>query len=426
MKKNRNEKIRTAILHYTTSPVIGGVEAVIHAHAVQFASHGYPLTIISGRGSADALPAGVAYRQIPEMDSLHPDIAAATEILNTGKVPADFDRLVDGLEEQLRPLVVDHDHVIVHNVFTKHFNLPLTVALFRLMDEGAIRSALAWCHDLSWSSPNSRSKVFPAYPWNLLKSDHPRMSYITISAQRKHEILFTYGIDPGRVQIIYNGVDLAGVLGLTSEGAELIGRMGLLQADLILLMPVRVTRAKNIEYALQVTAELKKLGCRPRLVLSGPPDPHDPDSQAYFASLLKLRRELGVEEEMQFVFQNGVDPAGGHIVGLDVVYDLYRVADLMFMPSHREGFGMPVLEAGLAGIPVFSTPVPAASELAANEAYIFTPQTDAVELAAQIRQWMEESREYRLRRRVRRQYTWQAIFEHDLLPILEANRPDAS
>jgi glycosyltransferase involved in cell wall biosynthesis len=417
-------KLKTAILHYTSPPVIGGVEGVIHAHALQFASHGYPLTIISGRGNADALPYGVEYRRIPEMDSLHPEIANATEILNSGNVPENFDQITQQLEDQIRPVLSGFDHVIVHNIFTKHFNLPLTAALFRLMDAGDIRSALAWCHDLSWSSPNSRGKVFPAYPWNLLKSDHLRMSFVTISLQRKQEILSTYNINPGRVQIIYNGVDPAQVLGLSSEGANLIERMGLLKADLIMLMPVRVTQAKNIEYALQVTSELKKLGCRPKVIISGPPDPHDSASQIYFNSLIKLRSELDVEEEMQFVYQNGKDPEKGYFINLDVVYDLLRVADIMFMPSHREGFGMPVLEAGLAGIPVFSTPVPAAAELASGEAYIFSPQTNAVEVAGQIHQWMKENSEYRLRMKVRRQYTWKAIFEQDLLPILEANHPD--
>ncbi len=423
-KNGMRNKIKTAILHYTSPPVIGGVEGVIHAHSVQFASHSYPLTVISGRGNADSLPSGVKYYQVPEMDSMHPDIAAATEILNSGKIPKNFDHLVKILKEKIRPLVVDIDHVIVHNIFTKHFNLPLTAALFQLMDERAIASALAWCHDLSWSSSNSQSKVFPAYPWNLLKTDYPRISFITISMQRKQEILSTYNINPERVQIIYNGVDPAQILGLTYEGEKLIERMGLLQTEIVLLMPVRVTQAKNIEYALHVTSELKKLGCHPKLIISGPPDPHEPASQAYFNSLLQLRHDLDIENEIQFVYQNGEDPEQGYFINLNVVYDLFRVADIMFMPSHREGFGMPVLEAGLAGIPVFSTPVPATAELASREAYIFTPNDNAAKVAKQILHWMRENREYRLRKKVRQQYTWDAIFEQELLPILEVNQPD--
>ncbi|NIV33879.1 MAG: hypothetical protein GWN58_31850, partial [Anaerolineae bacterium] len=75
------------------------------------------------------------------------------------------------------------------------------------------------------------------------------------------------------------------------------------------------------------------------------PDPHDAASMAYFRSLQDLREELGVEEEMRFVFESGPDPDRGYIIDASVVGDLFRVSDLMFMPSHREGFAMPVLEA---------------------------------------------------------------------------------
>src|SRR5690606_12542189 len=70
--------------------------------------------------------------------------------------------------------------------------------------------------------------------------------------------------------------------------------LGLLDAGLNVLMPVRVTQAKNIEYALRVTAALKAAGQRPRLIVTGPPDPHDAQSMACFRSLLALRQELGV------------------------------------------------------------------------------------------------------------------------------------
>ena len=54
--------MKTAILHYSAPPEIGGVEAVIQAHAFQFAKAGLPLTIIAGRGDSEALPVGVELR----------------------------------------------------------------------------------------------------------------------------------------------------------------------------------------------------------------------------------------------------------------------------------------------------------------------------------------------------------------------------
>ena len=413
--------MKTAILHYSAPPVIGGVEAVIQAHAGQFAAAGLPLTVIAGRGEAAALPQGVDFIRVPEMDTLHPEIANATALLNTGQVPDNFDKLVDSLITQLRPVLAEFDHLIVHNVFTKHFNLPLTAALFRLMDENVIKHSVAWCHDLTWSSPNSRDKVFPAHPWELLKTKHQNVTYVTISRQRQKEMAETFGLAVDQVPIVYNGVDPQALLGLTDEGTALMDRLDLWHADLILLMPVRVTQAKNIEYAMRVVAALKELDCRPKLVLTGPPDPHESASMAYYESLLALRGQLGIQDAFHFVYESGPQPGAGHFIELSVVFDLYRVADAVFMPSHREGFGMPVLEAGLAGLPVICTDVPAAQDLARNEAFIFAHNIDPAWLAGQILKRVNENPAHRLRVRTRQKYTWKAIFQRDILPLLKGN-----
>ncbi len=85
------------------------------------------------------------------------------------------------------------------------------------------------------------------------------------------------------------------MFGLTSSGWELTQRLDLLAADLIMLMPVRVTRAKNIEFALEVVAALKAEGLKVKLVLTGPPDPHDEKSMAYFQLFAKAARRPGAE-----------------------------------------------------------------------------------------------------------------------------------
>jgi glycosyltransferase involved in cell wall biosynthesis len=100
------------------------------------------------------------------------------------------------------------------------------------------------------------------------------------------------------------------------------------------------------------------------------------------------------------------------------VGDLFRVSDLMFMPSHREGFAMPVLEAGLAGIPVVSTAVPAAQEIGGQDVLVFDRDEPPEDLADRLLAWVQESRVHRLRRRVRQRYTWQAIYRRDIAPLL--------
>jgi len=412
MKSNR-----IGIVHYSAPPIIGGVEAVIEAHARLFYHKGYSTSVIAGRGDQETL-APTKYISIPLVDSQHPDILLLNSELEVGRVPKDFDKITDKLAEELSPILNQIDHLIVHNIFTKHFNLPLTVALIYLIDKGLIRQTIAWCHDMTWTSPSSRSKVFPGYPWDLLRTQHPEVTYVAVSERRQRELAGLFNCPSDQIEVIYNGVNPSELLGLSSDGLELISRLNLLESDLNLLMPVRVTQAKNIEYAMSVLAALKPHYCTPKLVLTGPPDPHDSENIRYFQSLLDLRKDLGIEDEMRFVYESGDDPDRPYEIDSRVVGDLYRVSDVMFMPSHREGFGMPVLEAGLAGIPVISTNVPASQEIAKENIMIFEASQPPQKTAEQIHNLVEKNSLVRMRRFIRTQYTWEAIFANKIKPLL--------
>jgi glycosyltransferase involved in cell wall biosynthesis len=80
---------------------------------------------------------------------------------------------------------------------------------------------------------------------------------------------------------------------------------------------------------------------------------------------------------------------------------------------------MPVLEAGLVGLPVIATDVPAISEMDFEKAFIFPLDIEPQHLAQQILVRMDASPEHQLRVKVRQNFTWKAIFERDILPLLE-------
>lgn len=81
---------------------------------------------------------------------------------------------------------------------------------------------------------------------------------------------------------------------------------------------------------------------------------------------------------------------------------------------------MPVLEAGLAGLPVFSSDrVPAANEIGDADVTRFSPEADPAEVAALILKWMSTGPLFNLRRRVRQKLTWRSIFQNEILPLVE-------
>ncbi len=410
--------MRIALFHYSVAPVVGGVEAVIQAHARLLLNAGHQVRLVAGVGSQDSLPQGAEFVNIPQVSSLDPEVVKVSQALEHGHVPEDFEPLSASIEAELIEALASTDIVIIHNILTKHFNLPLTAALMRLIDRGHIQRGIAWCHDFSWTSPHSQSLVHPGYPWDLLRTYRADVTYVTVSRTRQAELAGLFKCPTELIHVVYNGVDPVDIFGLSTESQQLIERLDLAKSDLIMLMPVRITQAKNIELALQVVARLKAGGMQIKLVVTGPPDPHDPGDMQYYGSLLDLRRQLGIAREARFVYEMGLQAGQGYTIGFQQVSELLRVCDVLFMPSHREGFGMPILEAGLVGMPIFTTAIPAAQEIGGSEVMRFSADDPAEKVAGMISSWANSSRTQILRRRVRNDLTWQAIFQHEMLPLL--------
>jgi glycosyltransferase involved in cell wall biosynthesis len=76
------------------------------------------------------------------------------------------------------------------------------------------------------------------------------------------------------------------------------------------------------------------------------------------------------------------------------------------------------------GVAVVCTAVPAAVEIGGADVILFDKSDEPGHLAARLLAWAEGNPVHRLRRRVRQNYTWQAIFRRDIEPLLQ-RREDA-
>ncbi len=412
-------KPRISILHYTALPVIGGVENVTAEHTRLLTSAGYQVEILAGRGGDSPALAGATIVSIPEIDSEYPENQEIASALDRGEVLPQFQALQARIERMLLRHLTGSDILVVHNALTTHFNMPLTAALYHMLDAGSLPPCIAWVHDISrYVNPQSGFEQRHGFPWDLLRMYRPEIKYAAVSSRRRDMLAATFACPPDRIAIVPNGVDPDTLLSLTEWSRHLIKEFRLLEADLILLMPVRVTRAKNVEFALATVAALKQAGQNVRLIISGPPDPHSQDSQDYFQNLLAQRHGLGLDNEAIFLYEGFPGFPGPLVVGLARVAELYRLADVILMPSWREGFGLPVIEAGLTRQAVFSTRVPAVDTVGADAVNVIADGESPEHVAARMIEWAKADSAQRLRQRVRQRFTWQAIFERDIQPIL--------
>ncbi len=411
---NESRMASIAILHYAAPPILGGVESTIAHHARLLSQAGHRVHIVAGRGGMEG--ENIIFHHLPLADSRHPEILEIGAQLRQGIVPPQFAAVQARLEAQLRPILRQAPVAIAHNVVTLHKNLPLTAALHHLVREDALR-LIAWCHDFAWQDALYIPEMHSGFPWDLLRTPWEKTRYVVVSTPRREKLAALLGVPAARIRVVPPGVDAASFLKFEPLTRRLMTRLSLSEAEPLILLPARITRRKNIELGVRITAALQETHPRAALLVTGPPGPHNPANRAYLEELLSLRDSLGAR--VHFLYQHGENGAPLHIPDA-VLGDLYRLADLLLFPSLREGFGIPVLEAGLTRLPVFAADLPPIRESSAGHAaHLFDPRDDPAAIARRIVRFLEEDTAYRLRRRVLRHYRWEAILKEHLVPLIK-------
>ncbi len=401
-----------ALLHFTAPPVIGGVEVTLAAHARLLVERGYVMKLIAGRGAG--IPS-LAANLHPLLDSRNPRVLQVQHELAAGQVTPAFDVLKGEILRVLDGLLAGIDVCIAHNVTTLHKNLALTAALHELAARPHLK-IIAWCHDFAWHDPIYAEDLHPGFPWDLLQSRWPGVRYVVVSHARQADLARLLQMPAAEIAVVPPGVDAIGFLGLGATAAQWSAQFGLSEAAPLLLLPARVTRRKNIELAIDITAALRMEGLNPRLLVMGPLGPHNPANAAYLEELQARRRARGVQDAVILACEHGE-------VTDALRRDLYLLADALLMPSVREGFGIPLLEAGLARLPIFCADIAPFHESAGEWAHYFLPDDPPERIARGIAAALACDSRYQMKQRVAHEYAWPRIVEEKIEPLLREITP---
>jgi len=145
------------------------------------------------------------------------------------------------------------------------------------------------------------------------------------------------------------------------------------------------------------------------LIITGPLGPHNPANLEYFRKLQALSHDLSLAKNVFFL----ADLAPGFLPD-EVVSDFYQLADVLLLPSLEEGFGIPILEAGLAGIPIFCADIRPLRDLGLAYATYFSPYGSASEIASMILEYLITSPVAGFRTHVRSHYAWREIYHKQI------------
>ena len=419
--------MKIGMIHYTCPETEkSGVTTVIRNHAIHLTNLGNQITLIYGKGGSLE---GVREIHIEELSPDHPEILKlqgkilSRELDDSNK--KEFVGTKENLKKKIREAIRGLGIVIVHNIPSMVFNFPATVALNELAEESRNKFVF-WIHD-SVVLRQEWKKLLKTWPFTELHYQHPNISYVTITEFRAKQLSQIrdehYRLKD--VKVIPNGINVGEYERLDETTIKLREKLGLRWEDYVILMPIRVLPRKNIELGLRIFYELKKLvgERRVRLVTTGPPDPQARvHSQRYVNYLDKMKKKLNIEDNVLLIhdlisfrrlYENNEIVKWG-------IADAYALADIVLITSKEEGFGLPVLEAGVARKPLFVSRIKPFEELLKEgiEAHMFGLNEKPSNIAFKIfRYFLNNTIQYNFNN-VIREYRWSLIVQEKVLPFL--------
>jgi glycosyltransferase involved in cell wall biosynthesis len=393
--------MKIALVHYTSWPVIGGVESVIRHQARLMSRNGHDVTIICGEGGP--FDKRIEPLVFPELNSDGPEARAAQEEAYNGRPGPAYFRLFESLQKRLLPLSGTVDRFVVHNMFTMPFNLAATQVLAGLAERNA--KIIAWTHDLAASNPDynlPRDRAF-----DLIRERQRGVRYVTISKARATEFQRLTGTNVDA--IVPNGLDFVSAAAVTPEVADLIGND--LAGSIILLYPTRILPRKNIAFALQIVGALRDVGINVRLLVTGATDTHNRSGAEHFVGLKRMAGELGIQPCVSWV---------NEIFHVDErqLHSLYMVADALLFPSKQEGFGLPLLEAAVYRLPVFCSNIEPLKSIALSSTLLFELREAPRNVAEKIRGYFDQDALYQRKKRLLQEYSANRLYQEKIEPLL--------
>src|ERR1700722_18596334 len=169
---------------------------------------------------------------------------------------------------------------------------------------------------------------------------HGAMKVIAVSYLTKNLITHHYGIDPAKVEVVYNAIE--------SNGNGEVEKYNIHKDEKIVLFLGRITMQKGPEYFLAAAKKVLEVMDNVKFVMAGSGD--------MIRRTIEMAAGMGIGHKVLFT---------GFLRGGDVER-VFNMADLYVMPSVSEPFGIAPLEAMSHDVPVIISKQSGVSEVLAH------------------------------------------------------------
>jgi glycosyltransferase involved in cell wall biosynthesis len=260
----------------------------------------------------------------------------------------------------LRSHGADFDMVHFADVhFAYAYRGPFVASAFQSFRQ-RLTSHQGWPYHTNWRNFLFRLIYYNGARWIMERPSARRACHIIMpSVATQQEFIEHYGVDRAHTTLVHPGIDTRRFDRLPAQG-EARQRLGLPTDVPVLLYVGFSTPRKGVEYLAQALTKMKTLVVH--LVMVGKWEPH---------------------YQERFLDELGSTRSRVHIAGYVPDADLpayFAAADVFVLPTLLEGFGIPLVEAMAAGLPVVTTTAGSAGEVA-GDAGLAVPPGDSTALA---------------------------------------------
>jgi L-malate glycosyltransferase len=231
--------------------------------------------------------------------------------------------------------VVQHAKLDILHV---HYAIPHATSAFLakeiLKNQGIDIPVITTLHGTDITLVGKDPALWPVVKFGIEKSD----GVTAVSKDLKTETLETFGISK-EIQVIYNFVDFTRFY---KQSKDHFKRFICPNGEKLIVHASNFRKVKRIPDIIRAFAEIKKeVPVKLLMVGDGEERPN----------IENLSRELNLGEDIRFIGK------------LEAIEEVLSVADLFFMPSEKESFGLAALEAMACQVPVISSNTGGLAEL---------------------------------------------------------------
>ncbi|QGH72286.1 MAG: YqgM-like protein [Podoviridae sp. ctg2L5] len=363
----------------------------------------------------------------------------AVRVYNEVKVDDTFEEDQEALYQSMKKHLEDIKVIITHDWIYQPDALKHQVAARRIAKEDSSKRWLHWIHSATTPHILATQRGGGNKFMNMIQEDWPN-SYICFpNSYSAPRVASHYNVSENRVKTVHHPTDIPSFFGFDETEFRFWREKKLWLADAIAVAPARLDRGKQIEWVIKIMAALKHEGQQVRVVVV---DFHSTggDKVNYREELKQLGIDWGLNP-LELSFTSEFSDKWGARVPRKTIDNFFAMSNVFILPSRSETYSLVAQEAALRGNLLvlnkdfppfrdiygpsalyhpFSSNIDKMTGMDGETTTSYTSERDfAVEVAREIKYHLENDFALKMRTKLRKERTVEAVAQNEFIPIIE-------